>query len=67
MLILLAAPEVLIATCIATRIKLGFEGLDVLRRALVFPANPREQEVKYVLSNAFGVGGTNSCVAYKKV
>ena len=33
----------------------------------VVPNEPREQELKYVLSNAFGFGGINSCIVYKKL
>jgi 3-oxoacyl-[acyl-carrier-protein] synthase II len=33
----------------------------------VVPNEPREKNLKYVLSNAFGFGGINSCVVYKKV
>jgi 3-oxoacyl-[acyl-carrier-protein] synthase II len=28
---------------------------------------PREGDLRYILSNAFGVGGINSCVVYKKI
>lgn len=33
----------------------------------VVPNEPREEQLGYVLSNAFGFGGINSCVVYKKV
>jgi 3-oxoacyl-[acyl-carrier-protein] synthase II len=33
----------------------------------VVPNEPREQDLNYVLSNAFGFGGINSCIVYKKV
>jgi hypothetical protein len=33
----------------------------------VVPNEPREKNLNYVLSNAFGFGGINSCVVYKKV
>src|SRR6516165_1211245 len=33
----------------------------------VVPNEPREKNLTYVLSNAFGFGGINSCVVYKRV
>jgi 3-oxoacyl-[acyl-carrier-protein] synthase II len=33
----------------------------------VVPNEPREKDLKYVLSNAFRLGGINSCIVYKKV
>jgi 3-oxoacyl-[acyl-carrier-protein] synthase II len=33
----------------------------------VVPNEPRETRLEYVLSNAFGFGGINSCVVFKKV
>jgi 3-oxoacyl-[acyl-carrier-protein] synthase II len=33
----------------------------------VVPNEPRQKNLKYVLSNAFGFGGINSCVVYKKM
>jgi 3-oxoacyl-[acyl-carrier-protein] synthase II len=33
----------------------------------VVPNEPRKKELRYVLSNAFGFGGINSCVVYKKL
>jgi len=33
----------------------------------VVPNEPREKNLKYVLRKAFGFGGINSCVVYKKV
>jgi 3-oxoacyl-[acyl-carrier-protein] synthase II len=36
-------------------------GLDVV------PNQPREKRLDYILSNAFGFGGINSCVVYKRI
>jgi 3-oxoacyl-[acyl-carrier-protein] synthase II len=36
-------------------------GLDVV------PNQPREMRLNYILSNAFGFGGINSCVVYKRI
>jgi 3-oxoacyl-(acyl-carrier-protein) synthase len=33
----------------------------------VVPNEPREKELRYVLSNAFGFGGIYSCVVYEQV
>src|ERR1700730_8934610 len=33
----------------------------------VVPNEPREKTLNYVVSNAFGFGGINSCVVYRKV
>jgi 3-oxoacyl-[acyl-carrier-protein] synthase II len=33
----------------------------------VVPNQPREKKLTYVLSNAFGFGGINSCIVYRKV
>jgi 3-oxoacyl-[acyl-carrier-protein] synthase II len=33
----------------------------------VVPNEPRNRKLKYVLSNAFGFGGINSCIVYKKL
>jgi 3-oxoacyl-[acyl-carrier-protein] synthase II len=33
----------------------------------VVPNEPREKKLKFVLSNAFGFGGINSCIVYGKV
>jgi 3-oxoacyl-[acyl-carrier-protein] synthase II len=35
--------------------------------ALGGPNEPRQKNLNYVLSNAFGFGGINSCVVYKKM
>ena len=29
------------------------------------PNEPREREIEYALSNSFGFGGTNACLAFK--
>jgi len=31
------------------------------------PNQPREKRLQYILSNAFGFGGINSCVVYKRI
>jgi 3-oxoacyl-[acyl-carrier-protein] synthase II len=33
----------------------------------VVPNQPREKRLDYILSNAFGFGGINSCVVYKRI
>lgn len=33
----------------------------------VVPNQPREKRLQYILSNAFGFGGINSCVVYKRI
>jgi 3-oxoacyl-[acyl-carrier-protein] synthase II len=33
----------------------------------VVPNQPREKKLNYILSNAFGFGGINSCIVFKRV
>jgi 3-oxoacyl-[acyl-carrier-protein] synthase II len=46
---------------------LNYQTPDPLCDLDVVPDEPREKALRYVLSNAFGFGGINSCVVYKKV
>jgi 3-oxoacyl-[acyl-carrier-protein] synthase II len=46
---------------------LNYQSLDPACDLDVVPNEPREKKLTYVLSNAFGFGGINSCVVYRKV
>lgn len=46
---------------------LHYEEADPACDLDVVPQQPREKRLHYILSNAFGFGGINSCVVYKRV
>jgi 3-oxoacyl-[acyl-carrier-protein] synthase II len=46
---------------------LNYEEVDPACDLDVVPQQPREKSLNYILSNAFGFGGINSCVVYKKI
>jgi 3-oxoacyl-[acyl-carrier-protein] synthase II len=46
---------------------LNYQTLDPACDLDVVSNEPREKKLTYVLSNAFGFGGINSCVVYRKV
>jgi 3-oxoacyl-[acyl-carrier-protein] synthase II len=46
---------------------LNYQSFDPACDLDVVPNEPREKKLTYVLSNAFGFGGINSCVVYRKV
>lgn len=46
---------------------LNYEEFDPACDLDVVPRQPREKRLNYVLSNAFGFGGINSCIVYKNV
>jgi 3-oxoacyl-[acyl-carrier-protein] synthase II len=46
---------------------LNFESPDPACDLDVVPNQPREKPLRYILSNAFGFGGINSCVVFKAV
>jgi len=46
---------------------LNYEEPDPACDLDVVPNQPREKRLDYILSNAFGFGGINSCVVYKRI